>query len=358
MGVHRRGASKVWQIEFQHRGQRIRRSSGTTIKADAQALEAQLRSELREGDIYGSLEELTLSEAFRRYYEARIKQTARKPNAQKVLAAIQRVQSDLGPDTPLADLTTPKLTKWRDGLRRADKADGTPGEPLAPASKNRYRDVLMATLRMAHEEWGALRTLPKLAKVKEGEQVTRFLTDEEETALLDAAQPHLKDLLVFLLDTGARKSEALQLEWDRVSLDRASPSVSFVSTKSQKPRGVPVPRRTEVLLRRLHGEASERAGGRELKGRVFLWQPPGTDSFVPFEDPKKGFRAARERAGLGADVTLHVMRHTYASRLVMAGVPLYDVSKLLGHSTVTMTERYAHLAPDHLERAVRRLDQR
>jgi integrase len=72
---------------------------------------------------------------------------------------------------------------------------------------------------------------------------------------------------------------------------------------------------------------------------------------------KRSFSTACRRAGI-SDFRIHDLRHTFASWLVTEGVPLLEVSRLLGHSTVKMTERYAHLAPDSLESAVSLLDQR
>ena len=70
--------------------------------------------------------------------------------------------------------------------------------------------------------------------------------------------------------------------------------------------------------------------------------------------PRDGFEPAVEKAGL-EDYTWHCNRHTFASRLVMAGVDIRTVSQLMGHRTIQMTMRYAHLAPDHQQSAVDRL---
>jgi integrase len=68
------------------------------------------------------------------------------------------------------------------------------------------------------------------------------------------------------------------------------------------------------------------------------------------------FESAKKLAGLGKDVVFHSLRHTYISRLVMAGVDIRTVQELAGHRTITMTMRYAHLGPEHKKRAVARLD--
>ena len=68
-------------------------------------------------------------------------------------------------------------------------------------------------------------------------------------------------------------------------------------------------------------------------------------------DLKKSFKRACSQAGI-IDFRIHALRHMFASWLVMDGVPLYDVSKILRHSNIRMTEKYAHLAPDHLQKAI------
>ena len=75
----------------------------------------------------------------------------------------------------------------------------------------------------------------------------------------------------------------------------------------------------------------------------------------PFLDVKRSFNTATRKAGI-RDFRFHGLRHTFASNLVMAGVDLTTVSRLLGHKSLTMTLRYAHLAPSHMVRAVDILD--
>jgi integrase len=133
-----------------------------------------------------------------------------------------------------------------------------------------------------------------------------------------------------------RQGEILGLTWDRV--DFSARQITLEDTKSGRPRYVPVNERLYYLLRRL---APTPAAGPVFVGR----RGHG------LVEIKKGYVAAVGAAEL-EDVTFHTLRHTAASWMVQRGVDLYRVKEILGHSTIAMTERYAHLAPNHLADAV------
>lgn len=229
----------------------------------------------------------------------------------------------------------------------------------APATANRYLAIIKAILRKAHMEWGALAVLPSFRLLKLNNERYRWLTDDEEDRLLIHCPVHLSDLCTFLIDTGARLSEATTLTWANVDMKRhPRPLVKFMDTKSGKPRSVPLTKRVEEMFRRLHANKPER------EERVFLYRPLGNDRLrkvtngtkvTPFRNPHGAWYKATADARLD-DLNLHDLRHTFASRLVMRGVPLLTVSKLLGHATIQMTMRYAHLAPDAFDAAIAALD--
>ena len=125
--------------------------------------------------------------------------------------------------------------------------------------------------------------------------------------------------------TGLRAGELLRI----TSGDFAKDTITVRTSKSSKARTIPVPKSAQRLLRHLP---------LALSYQQLQWQ----------------FRAARVAAGL-PHVHIHDLRHTYASMLINAGVDLYTVGKLLGHSTPSTTARYAHLAQDTLRKAVRKL---
>jgi len=191
----------------------------------------------------------------------------------------------------------------------------------------------------------------KLATV----QKTRYLLDGEENQLLSELsidRPHLKqctsrqhqdqyDLVVLLLDTGARVSEISKMSWasvDKVNWQWISLYRSKVNNESKL---LLTERAQEVLKRR--------------------WQANGNYGYIfnsykdcggPRGSSTKGIRRAIERAGLNTDslvsryghFTVHSLRHSFASKLVQGKMSIYGVSKLLGHSDVKTTQRYAHLS--------------
>jgi integrase len=194
----------------------------------------------------------------------------------------------------------------------------------------------------------------------------RFLTKEEELRLLVELDPNRGgrglapveereaqrlrqmqdnyDFVVALLDTGMRYDEMAKLPWSAV--DIATGIIRIYRNKVDLADTFHMTDRlTEVMARRF--------STRRPRARYIFESPNGG----PRGYTAQGIKKAIDRAGLngrdivkdkGGKVTIHTLRHTFASRLVQAGVSLAKVSKLLGHSSVTTTEIYAHLAPNEV----------
>jgi site-specific recombinase XerD len=183
----------------------------------------------------------------------------------------------------------------------------------------------------------------RIARTKENNGRIRFLSGEEEEKLRSAiAERYPMHVPAFDLSihTGMRSSEQFSLRWTQIDWDRRF--LTLPRTKNGKPRHVPLNAVALAALQTLkkHHPASPwvfiNEEREKLRGHRDWFEPALKDSGVP-------------------DYSWHCNRHSFASRLVMAGVDLRTVGELLGHRTPTMTWRYSHLAPAHQHDAVDRL---
>ena len=210
----------------------------------------------------------------------------------------------------------------------------------SPATVNRYRALLSLTYRLAIRNGKASSNPARMVQHRlEDNARIRFLSAEEETKLrtvLEASCPEHLPELEFALNTGLRLGEQYGLRWQDVSSVRRT--LTIPRSKNGATRHVPLNQATLRALESLQARTNS-------SGLVC-----GGDN-----TPRRWFEAAVKAAGL-QDFTWHCLRHTFASRLVMAGVDIRTVQELLGHKTIAMTVRYSHLAPKHTLAAVERLD--
>jgi integrase len=263
------------------------------------------------------------------------------------------------------------LTKWR-----TDKLKGEKGKPLTRATVNRRLSALKAVFSKA-VEWGVIAQNP-LASLKplklESDQRIRYLSTVEEKRLrkaLDTRQntivkdrkkanqwreirdyellpnlsnnvfvDHIKPMTLLALNTGMRRGEIFQLRWENVDLNGKTLTVVASSAKSGKTRHIPL--NDEALGAMIHWSNQTSANG-----LVF----PSSVTGKEFNNIKKAWKSLLTLAEV-EDFRFHDLRHHFASKLVMGGVDLNTVRELLGHSSIDMTLRYAHLAPEHKANAV------
>jgi site-specific recombinase XerD len=210
----------------------------------------------------------------------------------------------------------------------------------APATANRYRALLSLTYRLAIRNGKVKENPARLVPHRlEDNARIRFLSTEEETALRKAIEAKCPEHLPefdLALNTGIRLSEQYGLLWENVSIPLRM--LTIPRTKNGTMRHVPLNQAAvkalETLRKRLPASEYVCGGARE---------------------PRRWFEPALKDAKV-ANFSWHCLRHTFASRLVMAGVDIRTVQELLGHKTIAMTVRYCHLAPKHTLAAVERLD--
>ena len=183
----------------------------------------------------------------------------------------------------------------------------------------------------------------------------RFLTPEEEALLLKHAPPSLQPCITLAVNTGLRLREMLTLTWGQVDLKQGHVTVTAEMAKGKKTRHVPLNANAREVLEGLpRGLKSETLVFQKYGGEVFGNKRKKAPSFYK---AWQATTAAAIKDGLDQrDLCWHTLRHTFASRLVIAGVPVNAVQQLLGHQSIQMVMRYAHLAPGHLRDAVHLLD--
>jgi len=164
----------------------------------------------------------------------------------------------------------------------------------------------------------------------------KTLNDEDIQKLISGATNKLtRDLITFLIYTGCRKGEALNLKWDDVDLQNNV--IAIKGTKTKYDRYIPIHTQLKALL----------GGIERLQDCLYVFNKNG----AKIGDFKRSFHTACKNAGL-KDLHIHDLRHVFASKMVMNGTSLYITGELLGHRTTQMTKRYSHLVPETLRKAV------
>lgn len=175
----------------------------------------------------------------------------------------------------------------------------------------------------------------------------RYLTPEEIERLLAACPEHLRRVVTVALHTGMRKSEILTLQWQQIQLEQRG--VLLLDTKNGEQRGVPL---TETVARLFQTIQEDHA----RFGLASPWVFPNPVTGKPYRaDWKTAWYTALRKAGIG-DFRFHDLRHTCGSYLAMRGVDIRTIQEILGHKTLTMTQRYTHLTQQHKLAAIGQLE--
>jgi integrase len=335
MTILRRGNSPNWYVQFQIGGKTIIRSARSTSRKVAEQLEAQLRTQAHARIFLGHKPSLSLGDALSRFAAAK----AGTPNHRNVLGHIRSI---------LRVIPAPTLLERLSGAQIEEYSQARQQGGIGPQALKHGLNVLRGALNMARRQ-GYLVAEVTFPTVRLSAGRLRYLSPEEETGLLreldparqlnglssrstrtpemQAALQDLYDLIVILLDTGARCGEIRTLEWRQIDLDKhairlwrpkvRNESIIFMSTRV-----------FQILARRR----------RETNG-IFVFTNKNGEAR---NHPRNSWRKAFNRAGLH-DCTIHTLRHTHATRLIQNGLSVYEVQTVLGHSDPKTTMRYAHL---------------
>ena len=220
----------------------------------------------------------------------------------------------------------------------------------APATKNRYKSVFSKTFKVALADGKVSSNPARLVQQRpENNARLRFLSESEEKvvrAVITKRCPKHMEEFDIALNSGMRKGEQYSLEWPEVHLKRKR--IKLNETKNGSSREIPMNMTClnafeRLCARRPHdGRVCQSKYGEDLNNSR-TWFELVMEEAAEKMPSLKGF-------------TWHCLRHTFISRLVMKGVDLRTVQELAGHKTISMTVRYAHLAPEHNQAAIEKLD--
>lgn len=244
----------------------------------------------------------------------------------------------------VAELRRVDVRRYIEHRRSQGVASSTIGREL------RFFSAAINFVRLEHDRVDLPNPVQRIG-LSEPEGRIRWIDQVDAVRLVEAAErfarrPHLVNFIRLGLHTGCRRGELLGLEWSRVDRSRRLLRLEAEHTKAGRRRVVPL---NDEAMAALDGQREWLRRRGIVSPWVFGLAPDRR--ITTFQ---KGFKAACRRAGI-EDFRIHDMRHTFASWLVMAGVSLYVVKDLLGHSSITVTERYAHLSPDQGRSAVQLL---
>lgn len=331
MGVYKKG--KKWRVVIYLGNGRREDWIIDGSRSDALAFEARKRTELEVGVLNDQRTAPMFSDYCVKQYApfavARLKDRTWKNREYTIKTLVEHIG-----DLRLTDLKRPILEKYQN-----DRL----GHKIKPSTINDEMKVLRAVCSHARANGVPCVNITIDDLPVRGKRRVTAWTDEQVTALLSSVKeksPHIFGLVLFLLNTGCRKGEALALRWIAIDLRRRlvriEPSEEW-QPKNNEAREIPI---SDPLLLYLNTAPRSKA----------------TDYVFPSEDgdryafwPQLAFDRARKAAGLKGGP--HTTRHTYATHFLKARPDIYLLGRILGHSDATVTKLYAHLLPDHLERA-------
>ena len=316
----------IWWVDIRHKGKRIRKSTGTEIKDDAQRLYDQWKHEL--------------------WSQANVKSL---PNKTWMDAVVRWIDES----THKRSLVTDKIhLAWLDQYLRKQKLSEIDRDLIESIAKkkersnvslttvNRILELIRAILNRAHKEWGWLDSTPVIRMRKIENKRIRWLTKQEANQLLKELPSHLNEMASFTLATGLRESNVTQLKWAQIDLTKKHALIHADESKSKRPIPVPLNKQAIAILKAQIG-----------KNLIYVFTYQGKPVT---RCNNHAWQKALKRAGIN-DFRWHDLRHTWASWHVQNGTPLHELQQLGGWSNYETVLRYAHLSSEHLRVAAERV---
>lgn len=328
-----------WYLDYRDAGgKRIQKVAGHAFSSDEaiSALKSAVFKEHRkEWGIQAPPERVLFSEFSRMYLDDYAKQNKRSWKDDHY-----RLRASMGPffdNFALGEITPHMIEQYK--AHRLESG-------VSKSTVNREITLLKKMFNLAID-WQLASNNP-VVKVKlfseKGTQKERILSESEEQRLLSKCPDFLRPIVFMALNTGMRRGEILNLKWSQVDLEKRQ--IRVLQTKSGLMRMIPINEPLQGVLSLLRAKN----GQNEL---VF----PNPMTGKPYVELKKSFKQACSNAGV-QELRFHDLRHTFATRLIEAGVDIITVRDLLGHFSVKVTQRYTHSGQVQKAQAVKVLADR
>ena len=330
-----------YRLRYKENGKTRYKTIGRTYEidfADAKKKAKELKSMLALGqdiksrDKDDDRESITFSEFFEQQAKPHILQRKRSSRAD-IGKYNTRVKKEFG-SMKLSEIERHDIQQFITRLRQ---------EGLAPATCDRYLAMLSGVLRLACD-WGYLsnNVAKGIPMFLIDNKVENFLSDDEMVKLMQVLKNDenrvVCSMMIYLLASGARLNEAQMVKWEHIDLENRVWRIPATNSKSKRVRSVPLNDMAIMALKENTGDTG------------YVFRSPRGDGKQPYNNIHKSWYRIRNKAGL-SHLRCHDLRHSHASLLINSGRSLYEVQKILGHSTPIMTQRYAHLSTKTLQEA-------
>lgn len=336
-----------WWVDITYSGIRHRKKSPANTKEGAKTYEAHLRRSLAQGEtLEDSDKKRKRAQPFDEYawiwFQTYVVVHNKPSEIVRKRHVLNKQIIPFFRKTPINKISTLQVEQFKAHLVTSG---------LSNRSINCHLWLLGKCLRDA-DEWYELPSLPKIKTLKTPPDEVSFLEKAECERLLANLDGQWREIVLTALKTGLRLGELRALRWQDINWDKKLLSVNhtwcqvskgLVAPKSNKGRTVPLTHDVYSLLLRRRAEDSEFIFSNGY-GYRFGCQPLNN-----------AIAKACKNANI-RKITCHCLRHTYASHLALAGVPLVVIQRLLGHSSIQMTMRYAHLSNSSLNDAIGALE--
>ncbi|HEI9848872.1 TPA: site-specific integrase [Serratia marcescens] len=354
MSLFRRG--ETWYGSYTSpSGKRIKESLGTKDRRQAQELHDRRKAELWRIDRLGDFPEVTFEEACLRWLEEKAHKKSLDADKGRIGFWLMHFEGMLLKDITEAKIYTAvsRMTNRKAEERWALRAEALArkgieieprkAEPVSTSTKAKHLALMKALMRAAERDWKWIEKSPVIKVPQERNKRVRWLEPAQAQRLIDECPEPLKSTVEFALTTGLRRSNIIELAWSQIDMQRKVAWIYPEDSKSGRAIGVALNDTACAVLRRQIGNHHR---------WVFVHKDPVRKMRV---DSNTAWRAALRRSGID-DFRFHDLRHTWASWLIQAGVPLSALQEMGGWESIEMVQRYAHLAPNHLTEHARQID--